>query len=290
MMSVMTANVKKIAVSLYCLWLLHVCCTVAAADIFWLQAEERTRYAFDGSAEREVVLMRGKESLPSALQHSLRVGMWLKERRGEEKYFPLVVEKKLDDKRREILYVRAESPVSAVCTVVAELAAAEGSAFAQSDFTLYGDAWNKEGFRSGGTYGAAVPRRFFLQRDRMNPEIGLEYAGDIAPETVCDVFDAVGQAEEATISVEKNGAFIYRFSPAAKFALTDDNRSTRKTFALRSKLSAGEFYTATFTADVEQPRYMYSSRTQGTALFLAAVALTAAGVVLYRRKTADDGR
>lgn len=288
-MSVMTANVKKIAVSLYCLWLLHVCGIAAAADIFWLQAEER-RYAFDGSAEREVVLMRGTESLPSALQHSLRVGMWLKERRGEEKYFPLVVEKKLDDKQKEILYVRAESPVSAVCTVVAELAAAEGSAFAQSDFTLYGDAWNKEGFRSGGTYGAAVPRRFFLQRDRMNPELRLEYAGDIAPETVCDVFDTAEQAKEATTSVEKNGAIVYKFSPAAKFALTDDNRSARKTFALRSKLFAGEIYTATFTADVEQPRYMYSSRTQGTALLLAAVALTAAGVVLYRRKTADDGR
>ena len=259
----------------------------AEENYIWLQQSD-IKYSEDGSAFCEVVLKKGTADL-QVMKHDILSAQCLYRFRRSHKGEKIEALQAENIGTKTVFKVAA--PVSTSCNVLVKLSYQGKYYTAQSNFSLYGDSWNKKNFTDSepAVIKLIVPR--FEMDYNYYPQTGQKlFFKYIAAsktglaETEKEVTVLIdGQKQTERLKPDADGAFTYTAAKAAALTVTPDNRAKSTIFIIQDEENGAKI-TSTLNINVYDSRYGYLDIKQGIILFLAVSAISAAGIWFYLRR------
>lgn len=186
---------------------------------------------------------------------------------------------------------KVAAPVSTSCNVLVKLYYQGHYYTAQSNFSLYGDGWDKTAFTEYKPSDLTLITPRFEMDYNYYPQTGqklfFQYINDGVlkkSETEKEVrllLDGEEQTEKLRLNAD--GAFTYTAAKAEPLTVTPDNRSKSIIFIIKDEEN-GNKITSTLNINVYDSRYGYLDIRQGIVLFFVISVISAVGIFAYLRR------
>ena len=258
----------------------------STSELVWLKQGEM-KFARDGSAYCELVLMQGEQPLrlaqgSTAPSITAQCQYRIRGREYREKCVnltPFITEP-------EVRY-KVSSPVSSQCNVMVKLELPETIFLAQSYLPLYGRGYDKESFLedSGVASQKLIEKPELRMLANRNPLMGREveflYTGMVNGQLVTGYSN--GLAEKQQLTLKNDGHFIYHFPQRAQLEVNTDEKI--EALLVVESPASGKKVINTCSFLIHSHRYSYPNLTQGLLLFAGTALLTVVVIIWWRRRT-----